>query len=182
MSERAIFSNNETKQGNRSNLVENAFHYRDPLIDTAAKLWREAQAELSGNLSARGNIKQTLRRLSECGEHPAVNTPLPAVLKTLDNMDNMINRTDAGRATYRLPHVGLTYDNTDRPTAAKVPVGLTFSRTESSPTPVLHEILPFLRIDGTAYQIPRSVPGGLGDVCIPDGPKKPHGKPLAPRG
>jgi hypothetical protein len=174
MSERAHLNKSEPAHGQASELAKPD---HDRVVAAALQLWIDGRAELFGTPS-RQRIKDELTYLARCGEHPSVNTPLPLVLKTLDLMDDRTNGTKAGRPD-GLPRVELFYGNSDNP--SKPPLKLMFTRTESSPSAALHGILPFMRIPGSAYDVPRSVPGGSGDVCVPPGPK-PHHKALAPWG
>lgn len=143
-------------------------------VDTVSeKLLDALKDEIFGKDGARAEVKKILHDSGCRG-----NSFLNSVLRAADRKENQANSTEYGRKLHGYPILELINSSSDNPSAP--PVAFTTKRTESSPTPALHGMLPFLRIDGSAYTVPRSVPGGSGDACVPA--RKPHHKSVAPRG
>jgi hypothetical protein len=94
-------------------------------------------------------------------------------VREADRREDVANSTPQGRKTNGYPDIQLINSSSDNPIAP--PVTLMIKRTESSPMPALHGMLPFLRIDGSIHTVPSA---GSGDACKP----KPHSKSTASHG
>jgi len=164
MSERAQFTKSEPVAGKPVDTRS----YGDRVDATAQNLLNALRDEIYGKDGARATVKKILHD-SACGGRTFLND----VLREADRREDVANSTPQGRKTNGYPEIQLINSSSDKPLAP--PVALMTTRTESSPMPALHGMLPFLRIDGFIHTVPSA---GSGDACKP----KPHGKPLAPRG
>lgn len=165
MSERAHLNKSESLAGKH---VDGQRSYGDRVDASAQNLLNALRDEIYGKDGSPAAVKKILQNAA-CGGRTFLND----VLREANRREDVANSTAQGRKTNGYPELQLIDSSSDNPFAP--PVALITKRTESSPMPALHGMLPFLRIDGSVHTVPSA---GSSDACKP----KPHGKSLAPRG